>query len=67
MRDRSDFRVTRVTGYQGAVNPELETPGAVFAEALQQWREALRPGDDGNALPSPSPSRSTADLARDPE
>jgi hypothetical protein len=67
MRDRLDFRVTRVTGYEGVVNPELETPGAVFAEALRQWREALRPGDDGNAPPSPSPSHSTADLALDPE
>jgi hypothetical protein len=49
------------------VNPELETPGAVFAEALQQWREALRPGDNGNAPQSPRPSHSTADLVRDSE
>jgi hypothetical protein len=49
------------------VNPELETPGAVFAEALQQWREALRPGDDDNAPPLPRPSHPVADGARDPE
>jgi hypothetical protein len=50
-----------------AVNPELETPGAVYAEALQQWRDALRPGDNLNAPPSPGLSHSTADIARDPE
>jgi hypothetical protein len=47
------------------VSQEPDTPGDVFAAALQQWREALQPAAVAGAPPRPDQPPSTA--AHDPE